>query len=336
MEHASATRYAESYFGAWACEPSRLQAMAAAVRAASPSQLTRPTDRRRYEVLDGVAVIELNGPLTKHRTSFEDVVGGTSTVETRALVRDAVRDPGVRSILLRVDSPGGTVAGTSDLAAAVAEANTRKPVYAFVEDLAGSAAYWIASQARHLTANAPAEVGSIGTFAVLEDSSGQYEREGVKVHVVSTGPLKGAGVRGAPITGEQLEALRVRITDINNLFVAAVARGRRMSEGAVRKVADGRLFVGRRAVEAGLVDEVGTFESAVDLAAGRRASKPRTLTRAMLADTMRVEADATGDPKATPEQRYSAFVFGTERGRELYKAFRVAPLVADDDPPPAA
>jgi ClpP class serine protease len=84
-----------------------------------------------------VAIVDLFGTLTKHASSF---TGGTSTLETRRMIRDAADDPNIMGILSHVDSPGGTVAGTNDLAQDVASAATRKPVHAFVEDLSASAA----------------------------------------------------------------------------------------------------------------------------------------------------------------------------------------------------
>jgi len=122
-----------------------------------------------YErIAEGIAVIPLAGPLMKIDSKF----GSTNTVRVRRALRAALADPDVRGILLHIDdSPGGTMAGTADLAAAVAAANLEKPVWAQIDDMGASAAYWVAAQARRIVANATAELGSIGVVAVLEDSS---------------------------------------------------------------------------------------------------------------------------------------------------------------------
>src|SRR5581483_9650939 len=108
------------------------------------------------------------GMLMKGQSSM----GGTSTVMARRDIRQAVADQDVAGILLAIDSPGGTVAGTDDLAAEVRQARTSKPVWAAIDDLGASAAYWVASQTQRVTVNSPtALVGSIGTLQVIRDLS---------------------------------------------------------------------------------------------------------------------------------------------------------------------
>jgi len=260
----------DQLFGAWSIEPVMFAAMAEQARAADlPSLRAEMFDDERpkkppYDVTrGGVAVIDLCGPMTKYPTSFEALFGGTSTVRVREAIRAAVRDPGVRGILLRIDSPGGTVAGTSDLAAVVKEADGKKPVFAYIEDLGCSAAYWVASQARKVYGNSSAVVGSIGTFAVVWDTSGMYEQAGVKVHVISSAPMKGAGTDGAPVTDEHLAEFQRHIGDVNDLFVSAVSKGRRISPSKARDLADGRVHVGTKAQALGLVDVIASLETAI-------------------------------------------------------------------------
>jgi protease-4 len=128
-----------------------------------------------------VAVISLTGKLMKQQASMG---GGTSTVQARRDIRAAASDPDIGAILLRIDSPGGTAAGTKELADEITAAKTKKPVWAYVEDMAASAAYWAASQASRIIANETALVGSIGTYGVVQDTSGMAAMEGVKVHVI--------------------------------------------------------------------------------------------------------------------------------------------------------
>lgn len=269
----------DQLFGAWSIEPTRFQAMAeqakhadlAALRAARAKGTVGPgmalSEAQKgpgYLVSGkGIATIELNGPMTKYPTSFQEMFGGTSTLRTREALRAAVRDPGVRGILLKIDSPGGTVAGTADLADAVRAADSKKPVFAYAEDLCCSAAYWAASGARRVYANSTGTVGSIGTFAVVQDTSGMYEQAGVKVHVVSSAPFKGAGTDGAPVTEEHLAEFQRHIVELNDLFVNAVAKGRHMPIARARELADGRVHVGSNAQAAGLVDAIAPLETAM-------------------------------------------------------------------------
>jgi len=213
--------------------------------------------RETFDVTrDGTAVISINGPMMKGFSKY----GGASTVFIRQQLRSAVADKDVSAILLHVDSPGGHVAGTQDLANDVINANKIKPVFAQIDDLGASASYWVASQARAIFANETAQVGSIGVVAVVHDSSEAFKAEGVKVHVVSTGSHKGAFTQGTEVTEDQLSDLQSNIDSINNIFLNAVKKGRGMDINSVRAVADGRVFIASKAKELGLVDGVQSMD----------------------------------------------------------------------------
>jgi signal peptide peptidase SppA len=209
---------------------------------------------------EGVAVIEMNGPLTKHTMSLE---AGTSTVMMRRTIRAAARDPRVKAIMLKVDSPGGTVSGTRDLAEVVAQATAQMPVHVYIEDLGASAAYWVASQAAHISTSPSSMVGSIGTYGVLYDQSGMFAREGIKAIVIRAGAFKGAGEPGTEITAEQREDYQRVVNELNAQFLAAVSAGRRMDPERVAQIADGRVHIGESARALGLVDSVESFDSAM-------------------------------------------------------------------------
>lgn len=233
-------------------------------------------ERRPYDLTpQGTAVIPLMGPLSKGGSyKFE----GTSTVRTRRALRQAAADEEVGSILLHIDSPGGHVAGIESLAGDVAAIRGRKPIVAHIDDLGASAAYWVASQADSIAANATSEVGSIGTIAVVEDSSGRMDRLGIKVHVISTGPYKGAGVEGAPISDATLAYLHERVNAINGHFLAAVQRGRGFSAEHMTALADGRVHIAAQAQAHGLIDRVQSLEETVEQVASgaARPSRPRS------------------------------------------------------------
>ncbi len=199
--HETTPRCFANHMGLYLCEPNWLTQAVALVRAGAYPLIDArpPTPRERlYHVgTDGVAVIPMSGPLFKGGSKFSSA----STVDVRRAVRQARDDPEVRGILLHIDSPGGHVAGIQELADEVRATDKVKPVHAHLDDLGASAAYWVASQARHVTANATAQVGSIGVVAIVEDSSGAAELQGVKVHVVATGERKGDFVPGAPGQG---------------------------------------------------------------------------------------------------------------------------------------
>lgn len=232
--------------------------------AAAPARPRKP-----YPMSGGVAQLSLSGPMSKGGSP--SLFDGASTVALRRQVRQAANDPDVTAILLRVDSPGGEVAGTGDLAADVRAAAQHKPLYAYAEDLCASAAYWVASQSNAVYANPGARVGSIGTYLVVPDSSGLADKLGVRVHVVRAGEHKGAGVDGAPVTDAHLAHFQGQVDDLNAQFVAAVRRGRNMTAEQAAALADGRVYVGAKAREAGLIDGVTSYDNVL---AKLRAYKP--------------------------------------------------------------
>jgi signal peptide peptidase SppA len=249
-----------------------------------------------YEIIDGVALTELTGKLMKHRASG----GGTSTVMMRSTVRNMTRDDRVKAVLIAIDSPGGTVAGAYDLAADIATLSAKKPTHAYIEDLGASAAYLQASQTRSISANSNAEVGSIGTVGVVYDESAAAAMQGIKVHVLrgridgKPAPHKGAGAPGSEITADHLERWQEEIDDLNEQFIQAVSRGRRMTRQAVEAVADGGIWVGAKAKERGLVDRVESLDAMF------------ARIRGEVNSTTKQRATASADAGAATEQQTTA------------------------------
>ncbi len=208
---------------------------------------------------DGIAVIDVVGSLMKQESSASS---STSTAMLRGTIRKASADPEVKGIMLRVDSPGGTVAGTQDLADDIAAAAARKPMAAYVEDLCASAAYWLASQCPTISAN-KGLVGSIGTYMTVYDTSGAAAMEGVKAYVVRAGKMKGAGTPGTEVTPEQLADWQRIVDALNNDFLAGVAQGRKMPLDKVAALADGRIHPAEQARQLGLIDYIDSFDGAM-------------------------------------------------------------------------
>jgi len=215
-----------------------------------------PTDRT-----DGVSVriIDVAGTLSKYGN-----YAPWGTLQIGEAVREAAHDPAIHAIMLRIDSPGGATAGTSTLADEVKAAAARKPLHAFVEDLAASAAYWVASQAGRITANSgTAEVGGIGTFMALYDTSVKAKSDGVKAVVIRAGAFKGAGFPGTEITKDQLAVWQKLVDGIQTSFTQAVARGRKMRPDRAVALADGRMHIAADAQRLGLIDGIEPFDTAI-------------------------------------------------------------------------
>lgn len=276
----AAIPHVSQYAGAWAIEPDHLRLLVAnASRLHGPEFAAHVAENQpKMEAMaasnglstsGAIGVIRVQGVMTKFGSSMSPE---GSTVLARRAIRSAVMDDSIKSILLVFDSPGGTVAGTDDLAAEVLRAREAKPVWAYCEDLCCSAAYWVASQADKVFANRTATIGSIGAMMVVEDWSKAYENDGVKVHVVSTGELKGTGIEGSQVTEAQLAALQENISANFSAFGDGVRKERQFSKADFDAVSSGRTWVAPKALELRLIDGVQSFDKT--LAALSKAKKP--------------------------------------------------------------
>ena len=210
--------------------------------------------------------------------------------------RLAERDD-IKAVFLDIDSPGGTVAGTPELAATVASINAQKPVYAFSSGLMCSAAYWIASQARAIYATPSARVGSIGVVQAVIDDTAALDAKGIKVEVFAVGKYKAMGAPGTPLTDDQRELINSNLAETAGEFHAAVlARGRSIPPEAM----EGQTFSGRQAQRfnlAGMVSDraeamrrLRVYHAAVDTESRAMNTAPEDLlaeARIQVADLQR-------------------------------------------------
>lgn len=246
----------------WAIAPSytpqlleRIQRATAVETGAGPT--AGPVDDvRRLGVdiqrVDAVAVINIVDFITKNPTLFF----GTSTREVEAAITAALADDSIRQILLWIDSPGGSVDGLADLSDLVFTARRVKPITAFVDGLAASAAYLIASQASEIVAGKGSLAGSVGTLQLLLDTSEAFQTAGIRPVLITTGKFKGIGIPGIAITPEQEAYLQKIVDQFFADFRRAVARGRGMSIVEVDKVADGKVFREQEALSLRLIDRI--------------------------------------------------------------------------------
>jgi protease-4 len=169
----------------------------------------------------------------------------------------AATDDSVRAVLVAIDSPGGTVAGGEALHGALARIAERKPVVAVMGATAASAGYMIALPAHRVIARDATVTGSIGVLLQSFNVAELLERAGVQAQVIASAPLKDQPSLFRPLTEDGRAALDRVISDLHAQFVAMVATGRRMDPARAATLADGRVYTGRQAVAAGLVDAIG-------------------------------------------------------------------------------
>lgn len=292
----------------WLVETDALASMAAAIRAADPYciEFQGFPAAPLLSVDDGVAVVAIDGPIMRKPDVIDRLLfGAVASDEIGAALREAGERADVKAVFLDIDSPGGTVAGTPELAAAVASLDKTKPVYAFTSGLMCSAAYWIASQARAIYATPSAQVGSIGVVQAVVDDSAALAAEGIKVEVFAAGKYKAIGAPGTSLTDEQRSLIQANIAETAAEFRAAVlARGRAIPHDAM----EGQAFSGRNAQRmnlAGMVPDraeamrrLRVYHASVDTAIGAMSNKAiedqLAEARAQL-DSMQQDAQAQGD-----------------------------------------
>ena len=228
---------------------------------------TDEDEDKGYIVNAGVAVIPVNGPLSKRGGFFTWLFGGSSYSGITAAFDNAVKDTDVGAIVLDIDSPGGTVAGTEALADMIFGSRGGKPIVAFANGMMASAAYWIGSAADVIVGGKTSEVGSIGVLMVHEDWSRADEQMGLKVTYLTAGKYKALGNAHEALGVEGREILQDELNQIYSVFVDTVARNRDVEvETVLSDQADGRVFIGQQAKDKGLIDVIGTLDLAVELA----------------------------------------------------------------------
>ena len=231
-------------------------------------RLGRAYDRERltpYDVIDGVAIVPVEGTLV-HKGRYVGMSSGRTSYEglQTQLVRVA-RDPFVKGVAFEVDSFGGEVAGAFETAAMMAEVSALKPTMAILTDFALSAGYLLAAQARQIVIPETGRAGSIGVITMHVDYSRALDKEGVTVTVLTAGARKAEGNSFSALPAEVADRIRADLEVTRQAFAGAVARGRgsRLSAAQALDTQAGH-FAGREAVRLGLADAVGDANAAFE------------------------------------------------------------------------
>lgn len=261
----------------WAIEPSKLLEIqsiyATHLRgdkidvAAVEQRLGRPLANtpKAYDIADGVAILPIEGVIAKKMNLFSQISGGTSSEMVKNNLSAALNDPAVHSIILSIDSPGGTVDGTQLLTDAIFAARSVKPIVSLASGTMASAAYWAGSAASKVyIADSTTAVGSIGIVTSHKDISASESAKGITTTEISAGKYKRIASQYGPLSAEGRQSIQDQLDYTYSLFVSAVATNRGVSDDTVLSdMADGRIFIGQQAIDAGLVDGVFTIEALV-------------------------------------------------------------------------
>jgi len=175
-------------------------------------------------------------------------------------------DKRIKAIILRINSPGGGVGPSQEIYSETRRTTQTKRVIASLGSLTASGAYYIASAADEIVANPGTLTGSIGVLMEFIRIEELLNKVGIEMQVIKSGEFKDIGSPNRKMTDREKEMLMTLLEDIRDQFVTAVSEGRNMPREKVLEIADGRIFSGRQAKKIGLVDRLGNFRDAVDLA----------------------------------------------------------------------
>lgn len=219
-----------------------------------------------------IVVVHIDGMIVAGQSGFS-MLGGAATGSDDIVheIERAAADGDVKGVLLRINSPGGSAAGSQEIYDAVWRAresrNGEFVVVASMADVAASGGYYVAAGADAIFADSATMTGSIGAIAMHEDMSGLFEKIGVKPEVIKSGELKDMLNPMSPMSDEAREIVQRLVQEVRDQFVQAVTDGRdNLDRAAVEALADGRIYTGQQAVENGLVDEIGGLREALDRA----------------------------------------------------------------------
>lgn len=226
------------------------------------------TFSQRVPLGEKVAVIEVTGM----------IVDAANTIEE---LKDYSKDASVKAIVLRINSPGGAVAPAQEIYDEILKVKEKKKVVASMGAVAASGGYYIAAPADRIVANAGTLTGSIGVIMELPNVSGLMEKIGIQTQVIKSGRHKDLASVFKELTPKEREILQAVLDDVHNQFIEAVSTARGMKFEDIKELADGRIFTGRKALELGLIDELGNMEDAI-MVAGRLSGikgEPEVVTR---------------------------------------------------------
>lgn len=253
-----------------------------------------------YERMGDVGVIKIEGSLIPGEAGWLRYFGITGYADIKAAVLEGLADKGAKSLMIFSNSGGGSVAGVEDAESFIAQVAQHKPMSAYSE-FSASAAYWLTSAAGHITTSSTGVNGSLGVIRVVTEYSKAFEKEGVTKTVMRAGRYKALGNPFEPLSEDGKAEIQSKLDDLYQIFIDVVARNR----GTTAIIADqvmgqGREFLGKRGLEAGLVDSIGDFESALAYArANRKLATKKTTNFAGTATASVAQASVVADNAAT-------------------------------------
>lgn len=215
----------------------------------------------KIDFQDKIALIPLEGTI-----GFSDGLSniGVFPEDVISNIKDANEDSSIKAIILEINSPGGTVVASEEIAKAVK--SSKKPVVALIREVGASGAYWIASASDKIVASEMSVTGSIGVISSYVEFSKLMEKYGITYNSLKAGELKDIGSPYKELTLEERKVLQDIINKIYDHFILQISINRNLSESKVRELATGMVYLGNDAKNLGLIDEIGDKNKAIEIA----------------------------------------------------------------------
>ena len=219
---------------------------------------------------DRVAVINIEGTIVSGEPG-ENIWGETTGASSGRLmreIREAAADSSVKALVLRINSPGGSVTAAEEVGRELKrfKETTDKPIITSMGDSAASAAYWLAAYSDTIYANPSTLTGSIGVYMPYMNTQELFKKIGIYTTKIKSGQYKDIMSADRPMTPEEQQILQNMVNQMFENFVAVIAEGRKMDITKVKALADGRVYTGQQAQAVGLVDELGNYYDALESA----------------------------------------------------------------------
>jgi protease-4 len=253
-----------------------------------------------------VALVDVSGPIVTGDGAEQFDLTGGATAQSGAIVRAiraAARDNNVKAIVLRINSPGGSVVASDEIYKALKDSG--KPVVAQMGETAASGGYYVAMAAKHIVAHPDTTTGSIGVIYNGTNIEGLYEKLGLKSVIVKSAENKDIGNPTVPFTEEDRKIFQTLVDEIYDGFLTLVSDSRGIGKEELRKIADGRIYTGKQALALKLVDSLGYEQDAIDKAASL--------------------GGISGEPRVVQFRRQTPFaaLFGQTLARTILQAFGI-------------
>lgn len=222
-----------------------------------------------------IAIIKVSGPITGE--SATGIFSGSTASATQivALLEKAQDERAIKGVILEINSPGGSPVASDEIAQAIK--NLEKPIVAQIRESGASGAYWIASSADHIVANRMSITGSIGVIASYIEFDEFLREWNLTYNRLVAGERKDVGDPFTELTPQERAFLEEKLAVIHGFFIEEVAQNRNLTLEQMERISDGRFLLGIEALEAGLVDELGGRDEAVEYLEERLAITAKTI-----------------------------------------------------------